>query len=103
LLSRESCPRWVYLVYNIERIYYGAYKSRGVKENLVAIRTIWKELGFIKPSDEICQNVGKLKASLEKKGDVMDDADMFIAACALVNDATLVTNEMKSTSDELKD
>lgn len=79
----------------LSELYYGAYKSRRVKENLAAIRTIWKKLGFIESSDEICQNFGQLKASLEKKGDVIDDADMFIAACALVNDATLVTNNEK--------
>ena len=51
---------------------------------------------FTKPtSNEICETFGRLKTSLEKKGRVIDDADLFIAACALVNDATLVTNNEK--------
>ena len=38
---------------------------------------------------------GKLKADLEKDGKIIDDADLFIAACALANDAVLVTNNEK--------
>ena len=35
---------------------------------------------------------GKLKASLVNQGKTLDDADLFIAACALVNNLVLVTN-----------
>jgi len=79
----------------LSELYYGAYKSKRVKENLSTVRSVTNKLGFIESSNEICETFGRLKTSLEKKGRVVDDADLFIAACALVNDATLVTNNEK--------
>lgn len=36
-----------------------------------------------------------LKAELEKEGKIIDDADLFIAACALTNNLILITNNEK--------
>ena len=38
---------------------------------------------------------GEMKATLEKAGTIIDDADLFIAACAKVHGLTLVTNNIK--------
>ncbi len=76
----------------LSELYYGAYKSQRIKENLIAVKALWKKLGFIESNDDICETFGKLKADLEKNGNVINDADMFIASCALVNGFTLVTN-----------
>jgi len=45
--------------------------------------------------DEICACFGNLKALLEKQGMIIDDADLFIAACALTTGVILVTNNTK--------
>lgn len=50
---------------------------------------------MIESDPEICNAFGKLKASLEKDGKIIDDADLFIAACAMVTGAILVTNNEK--------
>jgi predicted nucleic acid-binding protein len=76
----------------LSELYYGAYKSQRVKENLAAVRIIWNKLGFIDSNEDICEAFGKLKAELEKEGKIIDDADLFIAACALIDNLTLVTN-----------
>ena len=76
----------------LSELYYGAYKSHRTKENLAAVKRLSDKLGVFESNDEISENFGKLKAALEKEGNVIDDADLFIAACAIVNDATLVTN-----------
>lgn len=73
----------------ISELYYGAYKSRRIKENVKVVDEFEGKLGVVESYPEICAAFGKLKASLE------DDADLFIAACALVVDATLVTNNEK--------
>ena len=76
-------------------LYYGAYKSQRVKENLAAVKKISNNLGAIDSSEEICDTFGELKASLEQAGKIIDDADLFIAACALAHDLVLVTNNEK--------
>ncbi|MFA4955628.1 MAG: hypothetical protein WC556_01480 [Candidatus Methanoperedens sp.] len=45
--------------------------------------------------DMICEMFGKIKVVLINKGDIIDDADIFIAACALTENAILVTNNEK--------
>ena len=79
----------------LSELYYGAYKSNHVKKNLAAINLLASKLSVIESSDQICVRFGKLKADLEKQGMIIDDADLFIAACALTTEATLVTNNTR--------
>ncbi len=80
---------------NLSELFYGAYKSQNVEDNLYSVRTIGEKLGFIESSEEVCDKFGDLKSFLEKKGKIIDDADLFIAACSIVNELTLVTNNEK--------
>jgi tRNA(fMet)-specific endonuclease VapC len=79
----------------ISELYYGAYKSQKINENITAIKKLESKLGIVDSDDEICKNFGKLKTELEKEGKIIDDADLFIAACALANKLILVTNNEK--------
>ena len=45
--------------------------------------------------DEMVDSTGQLKAELEGAGAIIDDADLFIAACARAHGLILVTNNMK--------
>jgi tRNA(fMet)-specific endonuclease VapC len=76
-------------------LYYGVYKSERVDENLAMMRKLTERITVIESDDAISEAFGKLKASLESAGLIIDDADMFIAACALVHGLTLVTNNTK--------
>jgi len=76
----------------LSELYYGAHKSQRVEENLAAISLLSTKVSVVDSNDQICARFGKLKVSLEKQGMIIDDADLFIAACALTTDATLVTN-----------
>ncbi|MCC6549022.1 MAG: hypothetical protein IT279_03015 [Ignavibacteriaceae bacterium] len=44
---------------------------------------------------EIAEAFGKIIADLIKKGRIIDDADIFIAATAITNELHLVTNNIK--------
>ncbi len=79
----------------LSELYYGAHKSQRVNENLSAISLLTEKVSVIESNDQICARFGKLKVSLEKQGKIIDDADLFIAACALTSGATLVTNNTK--------
>ncbi len=79
----------------ISELYYGAYKSRRINENMAAVEKLENKLGIIDSNEEICKNFGKLKVELEKEGKIIDDADVFIASCSLTKDLILVTNNEK--------
>jgi predicted nucleic acid-binding protein len=76
----------------ISELYYGAYKSQRVNENVNVVKRLEELLEVIHSDVEICSSFGTLKASLEKEGKIIDDADLFIASCALARGAILVTN-----------
>lgn len=79
----------------LSELYYGAQKSQRADENLSAISLLTSKVSVVESNDQICACFGKLKVSLEKQGMTIDDADLFIAACALTTDATLVTNNTR--------
>jgi predicted nucleic acid-binding protein len=80
---------------NVSELYYGAYKSQRVDANLSLIRQLTGQLSVIESDEAISEMFGDMKATLEKAGTIIDDADLFIAACARVHGLTLVTNNVK--------
>lgn len=79
----------------ISELYYGAYKSQRAEDNLRLVAMLEEKLEIVDSDSGICSTFGKLKASLEKEGNIIDDADLFIAASALASGAVLVTNNEK--------
>jgi len=73
-------------------LYFGAYKSQRIKDNILNIEKLKDKINVIESNGLLCETFGKLKASLVKEGKVIDDADIFVAACALTEKAVLVTN-----------
>lgn len=80
---------------NVSELYYGAYKSQRVDANLSLIRQLTDQLNVIESDEAISEMFGDMKATLEKAGTIIDDADLFIAACAKVHGLVLVTNNVK--------
>lgn len=80
---------------NVSELYYGAYKSQRVDANLALIRQLTDQLNVIESDEAISEMYGEMKATLEKAGTIIDDADLFIASCARVHGLTLVTNNVK--------
>jgi tRNA(fMet)-specific endonuclease VapC len=83
---------------SLSELYYGAYKSQKVKQNLSAIKSYASKLKRVESNKEICEAFGKLKSDLEKEGNIIDDADLFIACCALKTNRVLVTNNERHFS-----
>ena len=79
----------------LSELYYGVHKSQRVDENLSAISILTAKISVIESNAQICARFGKLKVFLEKQGMIIDDADLFIAACVLTTEATLVTNNTR--------
>lgn len=80
---------------NISELYYGAYKSQRVEANLAMIRQLTDQMTIIESDEAISETFGNMKAALESAGKIIDDADLFVAACAQVHGLTLITNNTK--------
>ena len=79
----------------VSELYYGAYKSQRIEANLQLVRNLTEQLTVLESDEAISELFGDLKAGLEKSGMIIDDADLYIAACAKVHGLTLVTNNIK--------
>ncbi|HOF04425.1 MAG TPA: PIN domain-containing protein [Syntrophales bacterium] len=71
---------------------YGAYKSQRAAANLAKIKSLGQSIDLVTITMADAEIFGLLKADLEKAGIRLDDFDLAIAACALANNLTLVTN-----------
>lgn len=64
-------------------------------ENLASVYFLKNKLKVTESNERICESFGKIKANLVNSGQIIDDADIFIASCALDINAILVTNNEK--------
>ncbi|PIR43790.1 VapC toxin family PIN domain ribonuclease [candidate division WWE3 bacterium CG10_big_fil_rev_8_21_14_0_10_32_10] len=78
-------------------LFYGVYKSKFSKKNLLLLSDFLEEneIIVINSDNKTCEYFGRLKAHLEKRGRRIEDADLFIAATAITNNLVLVTQNNK--------
>jgi len=77
-------------------LYYGAYSSKRVEENLAKVRRFLISPGpAVLPLDDAAMLAfGRFKADLRRKGMPIGDADLQIAGVAVSRGLTLVTNNV---------
>lgn len=79
----------------VSELYYGAYKSQYVEKNLLALEHFLKPFDMVEYDLKASIEYGKIRASLEKSGQIIGGLDMLIAAHAKSLKMTLVTNNKK--------
>lgn len=79
----------------VSELYYGAYKSEQVEKNLLALEHFLKPFDILEYDIKASVTYGKIRANLEKRGQIIGGLDMMIAAHALCQNMTLVTNNTK--------
>lgn len=79
----------------VSELMYGVYKSQYMEKNLKAITAFLMPFDIIDYDYNASIEYGKIRAYLEKKGQIIGGMDMQIAAHALASDMTLVTNNTK--------
>jgi tRNA(fMet)-specific endonuclease VapC len=79
----------------VSELYYGSYKSQYVERNISVIEEFLSPLEIIKFDTKASIEYGKIRANLEKNGNIIDANDVFIAAHAKSLSATLITNNVK--------
>ncbi len=78
-------------------LFFGAYNSGRVKENLKKIKIFFEEPGpkLLPLDDAVMDCFGKFKAELRRKGQPVGDIDLLIAGVAISRELKLVTNNIK--------
>ena len=59
---------------------------------LGAFERLWQAQGIVMIDQRVLDQAAQIYADLRRMGQLIEDADILIAAIALVNDMTLVTN-----------
>ena len=98
-LRKVGTERCCMSVISSQELLYGAYNAPTYyqKQELIRIGKVMRHFP-IAPLPEDGHDFGKAKADLVKRGLIIDDFDISIAATALKNDITLVTDNIKHFS-----
>ena len=79
----------------LSELIYGAEKSQNVDKNLEAIEEFISHLDVLSYDAKASQHYGQIKAALEKKGEIIGENDIHIAAHAISQGLILVSNNLK--------
>ena len=98
-LRKVGTKRCCISVISVQELLFGAYNAplRYQEQELARIQVIMRHFPII-PLPDDGYDFGKTKADLVKKGLIIDDFDISIAATALKNDLTVVTDNTKHFS-----
>jgi tRNA(fMet)-specific endonuclease VapC len=64
------------------------------QRQLAAFERLWRVLGIVMIDHAVLDKAAELYAALRASGQLIEDADLLIAAMTLVHDMTLVTHNM---------
>lgn len=84
----------------IGELYFGAYKSLKIKENIARIDEFALNNTVLPCDMETARRYGSIKSYLKEKGQPIPENDMWIAAIAQQYDLTLVTKDDHFNSAE---
>ncbi len=79
----------------VSELMYGAYKSQFIEKNLKAIESFLLPFEILDYNYEASIEYGKIRAYLEKRGEIIGNMDMQIAGHALSLDLMLISNNTK--------
>ena len=76
----------------LAELYFGAYNSKKVAENLQKIGQFKKNMNILSDSEESAMIFGRVKSELKSEGKIIEDFDILIASIAMANNCIVVTN-----------
>ena len=90
---KELEPRGLGLsVITAAELWEGVYFSRDPKRSQVMLEEFLSGVVVLGLDEEICRRFGQLRGSLRKRGQIIGDFDLLIAASAVRLELTLLTN-----------
>jgi len=82
----------------VAELYYGAYNSQRVAENLTRAEDFIQNLPVVPLNNAALRKFGELKAELRRIGQTISEFDLLIASVALTENYILVTNNIRHYS-----
>jgi tRNA(fMet)-specific endonuclease VapC len=79
----------------LSELMYGAEKSLNTDKNLEAVEEFVSHLEVLPYDAKASQHYGQIKAAFEKKGQIIGDNDIHIAAHAIGHGLILVSNNVR--------
>ena len=80
----------------LAEIYEGVYRVNNSEEMAKVVTKFFASLsGNFSVDENIAKKFGEIRADLKKKGNIIEDLDLLLAATCLVNDLTLITFNQK--------
>jgi tRNA(fMet)-specific endonuclease VapC len=79
----------------LSELFYGAEKSLNRDKNLEAVEEFVSHLDVLPYDAKASQHYGQIKATLEKKGQIIGENDIHIAAHATSHGLILVSNNVR--------
>lgn len=76
-------------------LYYGASRSKNPKKGKLAVDRLSQILPVLNSTSDVMAMFGELKANLAAKGTPVEDADVLIAATALVHGMPVATGNVR--------
>ena len=93
-LERVSQLNEIYLPYPVlGELLYGAKKSFNPEKNIKSIRDFTAGCRIVYGNWHICQNYAEIKNDLRAKGSMITENDIWIAACIIHKNLTLLTRD----------
>jgi len=92
--ENQNIPKSISVITHGELV-YGAKKSKHIEKNLAVTYRIAELFPVIDIDRSIMDVFGEIKSNLERKGNIIEDMDILIAATALSHNFILVTNNVK--------
>ena len=91
LEATRSRDRFLSLI-TLGELFFGIFRSVQVERNLRSYRRFFAKVKLLPFTPPVAERFGTIKAELMRRGEIVVDDDLWIAAHALVHGATLVTN-----------
>ncbi len=76
----------------VSELQYGVHKSKHIKENTRRLQEFLSPFEILYYGENESKYYGKIRNQLEKQGNIIGPLDLLIAAHALSNKLTLITN-----------
>ena len=90
-----NASRMAISIITLSELMYGAEKSLNTDKNLEAVEEFVSHLEVLPYDAKASQHYGQIKAALEKKGQIIGENDIHIAAHAISHGLILVSNNVR--------
>jgi tRNA(fMet)-specific endonuclease VapC len=90
----RTADRYLSLI-TVGELFFGIFRSRQVERNLSRYRRFSARIKLLPFTPAVAERFGAIKADLARRGEIVADHDLWIAAHALVHRATVVTNNAR--------